>query len=117
MIRSILRRRPIAVDEAQSQAIFDPELKLPKTISLVIIITSNLLLQVSQGTEPLYYDPKLSADIILCHRFLFKRVYRAPWGNISVIRSHHRDSYGFRGFGFATIGIKAKPAKTVGIPS
>ena len=50
MIGSILRRRPrVAVDDVdvQPQTTPDPELKLPKTSSLVIIITSNLLLQVT----------------------------------------------------------------------
>ncbi|KIM88792.1 hypothetical protein PILCRDRAFT_239071 [Piloderma croceum F 1598] len=43
---SVFRRRPTAVD-SQLQTTPDPELKLPKTSSLVIIIISNLLLQVS----------------------------------------------------------------------
>lgn len=108
MIGSILRRRPrVAVDDAdvQPQTTPDPELKLPKTSSLVIIITSNLLLQVTHRLlyqKSIYIVPKYPTDIILYHCFLFKCVYRAPRGNISVVWSHPWYSNRFCGFGLTT---------------
>jgi hypothetical protein len=45
-IGRMLRRRAIAANDTQSHTRVDPELRLPKTASLVIIIVSNLLLQV-----------------------------------------------------------------------
>lgn len=88
----MLRRRSTVVD-SQVQTTPDPELKLPKTSSLIIIITSNLLLQVNSVLQKcLFIATNYSIDIILYRCFFFEWVYRAPWGNIGVVWSHPRYS-------------------------
>ena len=63
MLRMNFHRQSFSLNPRSlySQANADPELKLPKFSSLAVIITSNLLLQVSQYTQMSFVDLKPSS--------------------------------------------------------
>ncbi|KAF7975180.1 hypothetical protein HWV62_10228 [Athelia sp. TMB] len=63
MIRSLIRRRHLETSESSAhlQTSIDPELRLPNTASLVILLTSHLLLQIS------FFIPVSSANSYVQH--------------------------------------------------